>query len=402
MREHIIALADTENGQKARANDRRPFAQHAGLVLQRFFADTMLDGNTRQRRNKRDPQETPALLQAAIAAAQDRSVREIYADAFARWTSSFPRDRVQSSEPLSTTGRLAVGLGAQSVLETGLRLHHTYGVPIIPGSALKGLASHYCHDIWGQRSNEEASEETRLFRRGAAYHSMLFGTTDDGGAILFEDAWILPKSLEGGALRLDVMTPHHPKWQTNEAPPTDFDSPVPVWFLSVTGTFDFRLSWAGPAGVEVGQATAWTRLAMGLLREALAEWGIGAKTSSGYGRLSPRELSGSDKHPAAPSRPKPAALPSAGTMVEAKLLEGRTKKGGWKALHEPSGLGGAIQNSNEVPADRKVGDTLKLIVASANATELAFRFPTHADEQRVHRGSSKGKERGRLGRSWRS
>jgi CRISPR-associated protein Cmr6 len=41
---------------------------------------------------------------------------------------------------LKTESRLMVGLGAESVLETAITLHRIYGFPVIPGSALKGLA----------------------------------------------------------------------------------------------------------------------------------------------------------------------------------------------------------------------------------------------------------------------
>lgn len=40
-------------------------------------------------------------------------------------------------------GRLVVGLGGESVLETSLTLQFITGLPIIPGSALKGLCRHY-------------------------------------------------------------------------------------------------------------------------------------------------------------------------------------------------------------------------------------------------------------------
>src|ERR1017187_4825201 len=36
-------------------------------------------------------------------------------------------------------GRLAMGLGNESVLEVGIRLSHSYGTPVIPGSAVKGV-----------------------------------------------------------------------------------------------------------------------------------------------------------------------------------------------------------------------------------------------------------------------
>ena len=360
MRQSIIDLAA-----------RRRSGHNPGLLLQRYLA------------RQGDPEERRALLGAAIHAAQSESLRDIYSDAFARWSASFPDDGLHRSEQLSTAGRLVVGLGSENVLETGLRLHQTYGVPIIPGSALKGLASHYCHDVWGQRHVEAPAEENQRFRRNGSYHQLLFGSTDDAGVIAFHDAWITPDSLSEKALRLDVMTPHHPKWQTNEAPPTDFDSPVPVSFLSAAGTFAVRLSWCGPIETAQDQAQAWVSLVMKLLQEALSEWGVGGKTSSGYGRLVQFDTLQSTRPARAPVRAQPVSRPAAGETIEARLLEERTKKGGWKARHEASGLSGPIQNTTDVPADEKAGDTLKLIVASANDRELAFRYPTAAEEERA-------------------
>ena len=40
---------------------------------------------------------------------------------------------------LKTASRLVVGLGAGHVLETSLTLHHIFGIPYIPASALKGV-----------------------------------------------------------------------------------------------------------------------------------------------------------------------------------------------------------------------------------------------------------------------
>ncbi|MGH8012910.1 MAG: type III-B CRISPR module RAMP protein Cmr6 [Candidatus Binataceae bacterium] len=287
-------------------------------------------------------------------------------------------------------GRLIVGLGSENVLEAGLRLHHTYGVPIIPGSALKGLASHYCHEIWGQRHDATASEDNQRFRCDGKHHKLLFGTTEDGGVITFHDAWIVPQSLSD-TLHLDVMTPHHKKWQLNQAPPTDFDSPTPVTFLSVAGTFELRLSWSGPTDVSSDQAGAWTALAMRLLLEALAEWGVGGKTSSGYGRLNVESLEGGSQRSSV-VQAKLVAPPKPGEMVEVQLLEERTKKGGWRATHEPSGWSGPIENTSDVPTDKNPGDKLKLTVkhASVSGRELTFRYPTAADEARERQPPRKG------------
>lgn len=78
------------------------------------------------------------------------------------------------------------------------------------------------------------------------------------------------------------MTPHHPKWLDGSVAPTDFDSPNPVPFLAVTGRFHVAVSWHGPAS---DKSRNWTELALSLLRDALFHWGIGGKTTSGYGRF---------------------------------------------------------------------------------------------------------------------
>ena len=39
--------------------------------------------------------------------------------------------------------RLIVGLGSENVQETNMTLHHIYGIPYIPGSAVKGVLRHW-------------------------------------------------------------------------------------------------------------------------------------------------------------------------------------------------------------------------------------------------------------------
>lgn len=379
MREAIIEL-----------KNKREKGQHAGLLLQRYLCEnaTGKNGNHVEKRE---------ILQAAINAAKDGDVQELYTKAFNRWKCSLlinPKPKSPESsadnpcqhEPhspsykteiteLETSGRLIVGLGSENVLETGVRLHHTYGMPIIPGSALKGLAAHYCDQIWGERDKNNPSEEARKFRSSrkedrktnraaepqGSYHGLLFGATDDGGCIVFHDAWLVPSSCNQ-PLVLDVMTPHHTGWNNTEnpVPPTDFDSPTPVPFLSVTGKFLIAVSWHGPTS---DKAEDWIKLASSLLQEALREWGIGGKTTSGYGRLDTPQL----------LRP-PVYKGKAGDIVEAVLLEEKTKKGGWRARINCHIQQGPIQNSQEVPSEYKPGDVVKLNLASIKDSEVAFRW----------------------------
>lgn len=82
---------------------------------------------------------------------------------------------------------------------------------------------------------------------------------------------------------------------------------------------------------------------------------------------------------AAPVGPPP---PKAGDWVETVLLAERTKNGGWKARLKDGPLGGPVTNPNDVPADKKAGDAVTLIIGSINASQIQFRYPTAADQAR--------------------
>jgi len=239
-------------------------AENAGLLLDFYLTDAGDDGEARR-----------GLLESAAAAA--RLAAPIYRAAFDRWAREVAK---APAKTVRVASRLIAGLGAGTVLETGITLHHTYGVPIIPGSALKGLASAYCDKEWGAREP--------VYRKDveSGVHRTLFGTGDESGCIIFHDAWILPASLEnGGGLKLDVMTPHHTEYYMKggeENPPADTDAPVPVAFLSVAG--DFRVAVSCNAGTAEARKE-WAELAMELLVQAVADLGAGGKTSSGYGRM---------------------------------------------------------------------------------------------------------------------
>jgi CRISPR type III-B/RAMP module RAMP protein Cmr6 len=214
-------------------------------------------------------------LHQAVQESIDRS-EEVYKAAFDRYKNSTPGP-CKAGDCKTVEGlRLIIGIGNENVLETGLTLHHTYGTPIIPGTALKGLASHYCDQVWGAGDGK--------FKRGEEYHRAIFGTSDDSGHFIFHDAWITPETMKR-SLRRDVMTPHHMEYYSGEdkgqAAPTDFDDPNPITFLSIVGTFHVAVSCDVPGA----EGDKWADLAFRLLTDALREWGIGGKTAAGYGRL---------------------------------------------------------------------------------------------------------------------
>ncbi len=74
-----------------------------------------------------------------------------------------------------------------------------------------------------------------------------------------------------------------------------------------------------------------------------------------------------------------ASAPRANDRVEAELLPEKTKNGGWKARHPPTGLSGPIINTAEVPGEKTPGEKVKLIIASVSGQQMTFRWPTAAE-----------------------
>jgi CRISPR-associated protein Cmr6 len=209
-------------------------------------------------------------------------VKDLYKQAFERWKCSIADAKTATVE--TESNRILVGSG-ETVYETSIRLHGTLGTPIIPGSALKGLASKYAANVWG--------EKDKGFGEEGNYYKCLFGTNKEQGLIVFHDAWIEPGALPESLL-MDVLTVHYPEYyrgKVKNGVSIESDEPVPVPFLSVQGSFLIAVSPLVPGE----QAEKWAQLALDLVLEALEEWGVGAKTSAGYGRLYKRTITSSVK-----------------------------------------------------------------------------------------------------------
>lgn len=202
-------------------------------------------------------------LKADLKAVASIRVPPVYEAAFQRWQKALP-DTVRLEA--TTRGPLAVGLGNPSPFEVGLTLHHTYGVPYLPGSALKGLA---LRAAW---RNGVPADVVRA----------IFGDTTSAGFVTFWDGWLVPGQAE--LLQLDTVTVHHPQYYSEGGNddgndeskwPTDFDDPNPVAFLSVRPGLRFELRVGGPSEHAAYAAR--------LLEWSLTHLGLGGKTNAGYG-----------------------------------------------------------------------------------------------------------------------
>lgn len=202
---------------------------------------------------------------------------------------------------LTTITRLLIGhSGSASVLEVGVTLHPYYGFPVIPGSAVKGVTRHFC---------EETKPDNRY------KWEQIFGNEPESGApaegaVVFYDAWPVIRDSGRGILEMDNITTHYPayyrEYQKQKPPegdkpnptqravakkdapvfPTDNQNPIPVFFLAVPRGVTFRFAVRPSASTDKPELAG---VALGLIKEALITFGIGAKTGSSYGYFRQKE-----------------------------------------------------------------------------------------------------------------
>ncbi len=224
-----------------------------GLALQRYLT---VNGDNH------------AAATALLDRVQASPASEVYKAAFQRYKEALPSD-VQI--PLTLGGPMAVGLGMSSPIEVGLTILHTYGMPYIPGSAIKGVCRDVAEALNKLPENHEGYITAEPLR-------CLFGDQKNAGLCVFYDAWYVPDSVGGKPFHRDVVTVHHPDYyqQKNDAWPTDFDDPNPVPFIVVKPEARFLFAIKPPS-------PEWADFVKNLLVHAMTTHGVGGKTNAGYG-----------------------------------------------------------------------------------------------------------------------
>ncbi|MEG8945801.1 type III-B CRISPR module RAMP protein Cmr6 [Rosettibacter firmus] len=189
----------------------------------------------------------------------------------------------------SVVDKLIVGLGTESVLETSITLHHIYGFPYIPGQSIKGAVRNYVIKFYFDSDEEKALTQSKTF-------CLLFGCNketeskkksalneDYEGSVVFFDAF--PTFLDNQVISIDIMNPHYGEYYQDLEPPADYLQPTPINFLVVTNT-DFKFILGTYKNIEVewnDNKLSLLELARQFTEETLTKYGIGAKTSVGYG-----------------------------------------------------------------------------------------------------------------------
>ncbi len=206
-------------------------------------------------------------------------------------------------------------------------MHPVYGFAYLPGSGLKGMARAYAETVaqapatevevvFGNKPGEPVKERQKA------------------GAIVFHDAW--PTAWP--RLIVDIVNNHHAKYYQGEDSPGDWDSPNPVYFLTLpTGTaFEFAV-----AKRRYDVDNDLLKKAREWLDGALTHLGAGAKTAAGYGSFLPtapaQDPATRLSFSATLELATPAFLAGAGRQKEDCDLRSATIRGllrwWWRAIH---------------------------------------------------------------------
>lgn len=149
---------------------------------------------------------------------------------------------------MSIDWRMVVGLGGNSVFETDMTLHPLYGLPIIPGSALKGLTRAWVNTEKKEKSQVPGPEGKPILLVERIFGNQREGETQHAGSVIFFDAILMNENFR---LALDIMNPHYPRYNQEGKPPSNDQDPVPIPFLTVmSATFLFAIAPRNPLNAE--------------------------------------------------------------------------------------------------------------------------------------------------------
>ena len=177
--------------------------------------------------------------------------------------------------------KLAVGLGGYSVFENDITLHHIYGIPYIPGQAIKGnlrsyMIRKYCD-----------CDESKIFGKDALKNIFGVGSEEDEGTtqgkVIFLDSYPIGKF----EIRKDIIATHYNSYYQQGALPLDSEEPIINNFMVVKNTsFNFNIGVQKDIINEkctICKNKSIIEFIEENMIDVLKYEGLGAKTSVGYG-----------------------------------------------------------------------------------------------------------------------
>ncbi len=195
---------------------------------------------------------------------------------------------------LKVDWRLISGLGNTNFYETGMTLHHTLGIPYLPGSSIKGIVRNFIiSEIFGEKDGKQDLKGAEKRALDNEKFCKMFGSPKDSklrehiGSIIFLDAF----PTNPIKFKVDIMNPHYPEYYSdneNRIYPTDYQTPRPITFLTIDEGVEFEFPIFSKDENLLNSVEEH-------LKNALQRLGIGAKTSVGYGYFQNNQTKGAKK-----------------------------------------------------------------------------------------------------------
>lgn len=181
---------------------------------------------------------------------------------------------------------LSHGTPIKNDLKCGFQFDHTTGLPVIPGSSVKGVLRSYFPKFTGMDKDGAYNNQRCKYIRSllALQDEKAKDLSDEDIIVLtrqiFDPSWgigdifmdaIITGGLKGRFMSDDYLAPHKNLYK----------DPVPIQFIKILPgvefTFFFRVAPVTIGKVQINK--------LALFRNILEDVGIGAKTNVGYGRL---------------------------------------------------------------------------------------------------------------------
>lgn len=194
--------------------------------------------------------------------------------------------------------RLLVNLSGSITENAGLAMEYICGIPVIPGSAVKGAARRYAAELL--KETQEPAVRSKLVQDFLAIFGSISADYEEKGQLhrlLTEEersaacetarnrigciSFLQAVPESNPTVTCEVQTPHHRKYMASTDPKakaTDDELPVPLFFPAVeAGKYAYTFCLYSPARPDLlDTAEEW-------LTQGLTLFGIGAKGSSGFG-----------------------------------------------------------------------------------------------------------------------
>ena len=199
-------------------------------------------------------------------------------------------------------GRLMVNMAGGVIENAGICLDRCFGLPVIPGSAVKGIARSQA--LWEIKEAAPAQKEnllkvamaifgygkTDISKRGAwtwaAGHEPAAKVAEALQAVEFKGcACFLPSyPTTPPTIVVDMVNPHYPEYYRGQRDrATDDENPIPNYFPAVEAGSGFGFAVILNRVPEGFAAQQLLDACRGWIERSITQKGVGAKTAAGYG-----------------------------------------------------------------------------------------------------------------------